>query len=196
MARESSGVPSIYCRRCRTPSIPATRRAGSTAACTLNPLYWPARHEETLLTTAIYKFHPDFAGKVRVWWGDPEQNYGLATLEGGDVHADRQRQRPDRHERADLAPGDHPTGRRVVQQRRRGARHRRRHAQAAAAMHLDTVFTFCDRDVVMFIRRSSIDPYVLIWPGDRSNGNRSDARKQAVRRRRRRSSRTQEAPRR
>ncbi|HRZ00253.1 MAG TPA: arginine deiminase family protein, partial [Burkholderiaceae bacterium] len=36
---------------------------------TLNPLYWPARHEETLLTTAIYKFHPDFAGKVNVWWG-------------------------------------------------------------------------------------------------------------------------------
>ena len=33
---------------------------------TLNPLYWPARHEETILTTSIYKFHPDFAGKVNV----------------------------------------------------------------------------------------------------------------------------------
>jgi len=33
---------------------------------TLNALYWPARHEEPILTTAIYKFHPDFAGKVNV----------------------------------------------------------------------------------------------------------------------------------
>ncbi|TCM11565.1 amidinotransferase, partial [Novosphingobium sp. PhB165] len=32
--------------------------------CTVNPLYWPARKDETLLTTAIYKFHPDFAGKT------------------------------------------------------------------------------------------------------------------------------------
>ena len=52
---------------------------------TLNPLYWPARHEETILTTSIYKFHPDFAGKVKVWWGDPTKDWGLATLEGGDV---------------------------------------------------------------------------------------------------------------
>ena len=29
---------------------------------TLNPLYWPARHDETLLYKAIYKFHPDFVG--------------------------------------------------------------------------------------------------------------------------------------
>ena len=52
---------------------------------TVNPLYWPARHEETLLTTAIYKFHPSFAGKVQVWWGDPDANHGTATVEGGDV---------------------------------------------------------------------------------------------------------------
>ena len=52
---------------------------------TLNPLFWPARHEEPILTTAIYKFHPDFAGKVKVWWGDPTEDHGLATVEGGDV---------------------------------------------------------------------------------------------------------------
>jgi arginine deiminase len=52
---------------------------------TLNPLYWPARREETILVTSIYKFHPDFAGKVNVWWGDPTRDHGLATLEGGDV---------------------------------------------------------------------------------------------------------------
>ena len=52
---------------------------------TLNPLFWPARHEEPILAAAIYKFHPDFAGKVKVWWGDPTADHGLATVEGGDV---------------------------------------------------------------------------------------------------------------
>jgi len=73
---------------------------------TLNPLYWPARHEETILAASIYKFHPDFAGKVNVWWGDPEQDWGLATLEGGDVMPIGKGKCADRHERAHLAPGD------------------------------------------------------------------------------------------
>jgi N-dimethylarginine dimethylaminohydrolase len=51
---------------------------------TLNPLYWPARHEETILVAAIYRFHPDFAGST-VWWGDPEQDWESSTFEGGDV---------------------------------------------------------------------------------------------------------------
>ena len=29
---------------------------------TMNPLYWPARKDETLLYKAIYQFHPDFVG--------------------------------------------------------------------------------------------------------------------------------------
>ena len=32
----------------------------------LNPMYWPARRQETLLTSAIYKFHPELPrGNVR-----------------------------------------------------------------------------------------------------------------------------------
>jgi len=56
---------------------------------TLNPMYWPARRQETLLTTAVYRFHPAFAGETYdVWLGDPEGrpvDHGFATLEGGDV---------------------------------------------------------------------------------------------------------------
>ena len=53
---------------------------------TLNPMYWPARRQETLLTTAIYKFHPSFAdAEFDVWFGDPDVDHGAATLEGGDV---------------------------------------------------------------------------------------------------------------
>jgi arginine deiminase len=98
---------------------------------TLNPLYWPVRREETLLTTAIYRFHPSFSGKVNVWWGDPEKHFGQATVEGGGRAGPGQGGRPHRHERADVAPRDHPAGRRLVRKTGGDARHRRRHAQAA-----------------------------------------------------------------
>ena len=49
-------------------------------------MYWPARRQETLLTTAIYQFHPDFANEpFEIWYGDPDRDHGAATLEGGDV---------------------------------------------------------------------------------------------------------------
>jgi arginine deiminase len=116
---------------------------------TLNPLYWPARHEETILTTAIYKFHPDFAGKVNVWWGDPTEDHGLATLEGGDVMP--------------IGKGivligmSERTSRQAISQLaaklfRSGAAERVIVAampKIRAAMHLDTVFTFADRDCVL-----------------------------------------------
>jgi arginine deiminase len=114
---------------------------------TLNPLFWPARKDETLLYQALYRFHPDFAGAT-VWWGDAEREWGEATFEGGDVM---------------------PVGNGVVLM---GMSERTSHqaiTQVAAAlfaagaaqrvvvagmprlrsaMHLDTVFTFVDRDVV------------------------------------------------
>lgn len=52
---------------------------------TLNPMRRAARRPETLLLQAIYQFHPYFAGKVKVWWGDGYSDCGPATLEGGDV---------------------------------------------------------------------------------------------------------------
>jgi arginine deiminase len=116
---------------------------------TLNALYWPARHEESILTTAIYKFHPDFAGKVNVWWGDPTQDHGLATLEGGDVMP--------------IGKGNvligmsERTSRQAISQLaatlfQKGAAQRVIVAampKIRAAMHLDTVFTFADRDCVL-----------------------------------------------
>ena len=67
----------------------------------MNPLYWPARHEETLLATAIYKFHPSFANQVEVWWGRPGRT--TAATSRAAMSGDRQRRGPDRHERAHLA---------------------------------------------------------------------------------------------
>jgi arginine deiminase len=117
--------------------------------CTLNPLFWPARHEEPILTTAIYKFHPDFAGKVTVWWGDPTEDHGLATIEGGDVMPIGKgvvligmSERTSRQGISQLAQALFKQGaaERVIVAAMPKLR---------AAMHLDTVFTFADRDCVL-----------------------------------------------
>ncbi len=52
----------------------------------LNPMYWPARQQETLNVATIYKFHPDFKqANYEVWFGDVDQSHGNARIEGGDV---------------------------------------------------------------------------------------------------------------
>ena len=116
---------------------------------TLNSLYWPARHEETILTSSIYKFHPDFAGKVNVWWGDPTKDWGLATLEGGDVMPIGKgnvligmSERTSRQAISQVAQALFAKGgaERVIVAAMPKLR---------AAMHLDTVFTFADRDCVL-----------------------------------------------
>ena len=116
---------------------------------TLNALYWPARHEETILMAAIYKFHPNFAGKVKVWWGDPTEDHGLATLEGGDVMPIGKgnvligmSERTSRQAISQLAATlfKNNAAERVIVPAIPKIR---------AAMHLDTVFTFADRDCVL-----------------------------------------------
>jgi arginine deiminase len=149
VVREAAGVAEYL-----LPPLPNTLYTRDTTCwiyggVTLNPLYWPARHEETILTTAIYKFHPDFAGKVNVWWGDPTEDHGLATLEGGDVMP--------------IGKGivligmSERTSRQAISQLaatlfKKGAAERVIVAampKIRAAMHLDTVFTFADRDCVL-----------------------------------------------
>jgi arginine deiminase len=121
---------------------------------TLNPMYWPVRRQETLLTAAIYRFHPTFAGEdFPVWFGDPEQqpvDHGAATLEGGDVM-------PIGHGTLVVGLGERTSQQAVTQLARAlfkaDAVDRVILAclpRSRAAMHLDTVFTFCDRDVVTF----------------------------------------------
>jgi arginine deiminase len=96
---------------------------------------------------AIYTFHPDFAG-ARVWWGDPEQDWGLATLEGGDVMPVGNgvvligmSERSSRQAISQVAAALFGSGaaERVIVAGMPKLR---------AAMHLDTVFTFADRDCV------------------------------------------------
>jgi len=54
---------------------------------TLNPMAKPARRPETVFMEAIYRWHPMFTqnGGVKIWHGGVEQDWGRATVEGGDV---------------------------------------------------------------------------------------------------------------
>lgn len=116
---------------------------------TLNPMHWPARRQETLLTAAVYRFHPLFAQPgVRVWWGDPDVDHGPATLEGGDIM-------PIGNGVVLVGMGERSTPQAVGQLAQAlfaaGAASRVVACQmppSRAAMHLDTVFSFCDRDTV------------------------------------------------
>lgn len=134
----------------------------------LSPMFWPARRQETLLATAIYRFHPDFAGQVVEWWGDPDVDHGLASLEGGDVM-------PLGGGVVLVGMGERTSPQAVSQLARvlfaRGAATRVLAAQmpkSRGAMHLDTVFTFCDVDLVTIFPEvvNEIRTYSL-WPGER-----------------------------
>ena len=131
---------------------------------TLNPMYWPARKPETLLVAAVYKFHPAFAdGDFKVWWGDPDTDHGPATLEGGDVM-------PWGNGTVLIGMGERTTPQAVGQVARELFRNGAathvvacQMPRARSTMHLDTVFTHCDRDIVTACVEvcDQIQPYSL-----------------------------------
>ena len=136
------------------PPLPNTQFTRDTTCwiyggVTLNPMYWPARRQETLLTTAIYKFHPEFTNAdFQIWYGDPTKDHGNATLEGGDVMPIGKGvvligmgERTSRQAIGQLAQNlfKNKAVERVIVAGMPKSR---------AAMHLDTVFSFCDRDLV------------------------------------------------
>jgi arginine deiminase len=120
---------------------------------TCNPMFWPARRPETLLQRAVYKYHPRFArSEFEIWWGDSDEDFGSATMEGGDVMS------------LDngivlIGMGERTTRHAVLQVCERLFAHGAAKRvivclmpKSRAAMHLDTVFSFCDRDLVTLFR--------------------------------------------
>lgn len=119
---------------------------------TLNPMFWPAREQETLLVSAVYFFHPAFAGPpAPIWLGERDghpRDRGMVTLEGGDVMPVGKgvvvigvSERSSHHAVTQTASNLFAAGaaERVIV----AALPRIR-----AAMHLDTVFTFASQEVV------------------------------------------------
>ncbi|MCL4128393.1 UNVERIFIED_CONTAM: hypothetical protein GTU68_008802 [Idotea baltica] len=152
-----------------TPPLPNTQFTRDTTCwiyggVTLNPMYWPARRQETLLTSAIYKFHPEFTNaEFDIWYGDPDQDHGAATLEGGDVM-------PIGNGVLLIGMGERTSRQSIGQLAKslfaKGAVEKIIVAglpKSRAAMHLDTVFTFCDRDLVTIFPAvvNQITPFVI-----------------------------------
>ena len=116
---------------------------------TCNPMFWPARRAETLVQRAIYKFHPIFkGGDFNIWWGDSDEQFANATMEGGDVM-------PIGNGTVLVGMGERTTYQAVGQVAKALFRNKAATRvigclmpKSRAAMHLDTVFSFCDRDVV------------------------------------------------
>jgi arginine deiminase len=116
---------------------------------TINPMTKPARVPETMLMEAIYRFHPMFAAEeFPIWLGGVDEDWGRCHVEGGDVQ-------PIGNGTVMIGMGERTTPQAVMWIARSLFR-----AEAAkqvlavhlpksrSYMHLDTVITMCDRDLV------------------------------------------------
>jgi arginine deiminase len=133
----------------------------------ITAMYWPARQKETLNVEAIYRFHPRFRNaSFPIWYGGVDHDWGAATIEGGDIM-------PIGDGVVLVGQGERSTARATSILARNlfaaGAARLVIGAQMPrerAAMHLDTVFTFCDRNVATLYQPvvEQITP-ILFRPG-------------------------------
>jgi arginine deiminase len=116
---------------------------------TVNPMTKPARKPETMIVELIYRFHPMFAAEqFHVWLGGVDRAWGNAHVEGGDVQ-------PIGNRTVMIGMGERTTPQAVLWIARELFRagsadqvlgvHLPR---SRSYMHLDTVITMCDRDLV------------------------------------------------
>ena len=115
----------------------------------LNHMYWPARQHESLNVEAVYRFHPRFReADFKIWYGGVDHDWGTAAIEGGDIM-------PVGDGVLFVGQGERSTAKAVsiLAQNLFNAGAARLVIGAMmprerSAMHLDTVFTFCDRHLV------------------------------------------------
>jgi arginine deiminase len=136
----------------------------------VNPMYWPARRLEALNVEAIYRFHPNFRDAGFDFWYSREQegeSFGRASSEGGDIM-------PIGNRAVAIGMSERTTGQMIEKIAlalfAKGAADRVIAAgmtRDRAHMHLDTVFTFLDRDKVTMYPKvvDSITAY-SVRPGD------------------------------
>jgi len=145
----------------------------------LPPLFWYARRLEVVNLSAIYRYHPRFASEEFSFWYPPGGDAGRfavedfsqgVSLEGGDIM-------PIGNNTVLVGMGERSTGRMVERLARslfaEGAAERIiacRIPQDRAYMHLDTVFSFVDRDAVT-LYPDVIDSMQVysVYPGDRDD---------------------------
>lgn len=112
----------------------------------VNTMFWPVRRPEALNVEAVYRFHPRFHGDSFGFVSD--ETHAGSSLEGGDVM-------PVGNGTVLIGMGERSTPQAVVALAKRlfaaGTVSRVVAAlmpRDRSFMHLDTIFTFCDRDLV------------------------------------------------
>ncbi|HTZ42860.1 MAG TPA: arginine deiminase [Jatrophihabitans sp.] len=135
---------------------------------TLNPMMMPARKPETLIMEAIYRFHPMFTAEpFPILLGGSGRDWGRAHVEGGDVQ-------PIGNGAVMIGMGERTTPQAVLWIARslfRAGSARQVLAvhlpKSRRYMHLDTVITMCDRDLVTLYPK--VIDQARVWtvrPGD------------------------------
>ncbi len=149
---------------------------------TINPMTKPARKPESMIMEAIYTFHPLFANEdFPVWLGGADEDWGSCHVEGGDVQ-------PIGNGTVMIGMGERTTPQAVLYIAR--SLFRAGSATQVLAvhlpksrsyMHLDTVLTMCDHDLV------TLYPQVVhgartwsLTPGDSPDDVRSEELDQTV----------------
>src|SRR4029453_7336582 len=109
-----------------------------------------ARQQESLNLEAVYRFHPRFAdAEFEIWYGGFDHDWGTASIEGGDMM-------PVGEGVVLVGMGERSTAKAVsILAKNMFAKGAARLLVGGAQiprerspMHLDPVFTFCDREVV------------------------------------------------
>jgi arginine deiminase len=144
---------------------------------TINPMTKPARKPESMIMETIYRFHPLFAAeKFPVWLGGADEDWGRCNVEGGDVQ-------PIGNGTVMIGMGERTTPQAVLMIARALFRANARAAESGGTgarqvlavhlpksrsyMHLDTVITMCDRDLVTLF--PDVVGFARTWsvrPGD------------------------------
>jgi arginine deiminase len=116
---------------------------------TINPMTKPARKPESMLVETIYRFHPMFASEsFHYWLGGADRDWAQAHVEGGDVQ-------PIGNGTVMIGMGERTTPQAVLWIARELFRAGSADQVLAvhlpksrSYMHLDTVITMCDIDLV------------------------------------------------
>jgi arginine deiminase len=146
----------------------------------INQMFWPARQHETLNVEAVYRFHPRFrdAG-IPIWYGGFDHDWGSASIEGGDIM-------PIGDRVLLVGQGERTTARAVsiLAQNLFAADAVRLVIGALmpkgrAAMHLDTVFTFCGRDVVTIYEPVVSEILPVLYQPDGNGGVKAEISKRS-----------------
>jgi arginine deiminase len=116
---------------------------------TINPMTKPARVPESMIVETIYTFHPMFKDEdFHIWLGGADEHWGHCHVEGGDVQ-------PIGNGTVMIGMGERTTPQAVLVIARELFRAGSAEQVLAvhlpksrSYMHLDTVITMCDRDLV------------------------------------------------